>query len=176
MPTTLRRSIIMAIVLTGGEVRPGDPIRVELDRPVVAVPDRVPEPGLQRTPDPEVIAKALYTGGHDATLLAVANGKVDAGALDETVFQRMTKEGKVPAEKVRVFHRTAPFFDYVWVARKGLDPRLQQTFAAAFLNLDAAKPADKAVLDLFSATHYLKAEDKSYDRLRAVARQAGLLK
>jgi phosphonate transport system substrate-binding protein len=126
--------------------------------------------------DPQVIARALYTGGHDATLLAVANGKVDAGALDETVFQRMTKEGKVAADKVRVFHRTAPFFDYVWVARKGLDPRLQQSFAAAFLKLDAAKPDDKALLDLFSATHYLKAEDKSYDRLRAVARQAGLLK
>src|SRR3954467_13536154 len=33
--------------------------------------------------DAGVIAKALYTGGHDATALAVANKKVDAGALDE---------------------------------------------------------------------------------------------
>jgi len=73
--------------------------------------------------DPEVIAKAIYTGGHDATLLAVANGKVDAGALDEAVFQRMTSQGKVDPAKVRVFWTTPPFFDYVWVARKGLDGR-----------------------------------------------------
>ena len=32
--------------------------------------------------DAEVIAKATYTGGHDGTALAVANKRVDAGALD----------------------------------------------------------------------------------------------
>lgn len=35
--------------------------------------------------DQMVIDKAIYTGGHDATALAVANKKVDAGALDELV-------------------------------------------------------------------------------------------
>jgi phosphonate transport system substrate-binding protein len=72
---------------------------------------------------PDVIARALYTGGHDATLLAVANGKVDAGALDEAVFERMTslrpwdrtvEPGKVDPAKVRVFWTTPPFFAYVW--------------------------------------------------------------
>src|SRR3989442_13994463 len=48
---------------------------------------------------PQVIAKAIYTGGHDATLLAVANGKVDAGALDEAVFQRLTTTRKVGPPK-----------------------------------------------------------------------------
>jgi phosphonate transport system substrate-binding protein len=125
---------------------------------------------------PEVIAKALYTGGHDATLLAVANGKVDAGALDEAVFQRMTKEGKVAPEKVRVLHRTAPFFDYVWTARKGLDPVTASAFSRALLDLTPDDPQKKAVLDLLSASRYVKAEDASYEKLRQVARQAGLLK
>jgi phosphonate transport system substrate-binding protein len=31
--------------------------------------------------DPGALAKTLYTGGHDATALAVANAKVDAGAM-----------------------------------------------------------------------------------------------
>src|SRR5215468_1232798 len=77
----------------------------------------------QNNVDAEVISKAVYTGGHDATLLAVANGKADAGALDEAVFQRMTSQGKVDPAKVRVFWTTPPFFDYVWVARKGLDAK-----------------------------------------------------
>lgn len=137
----------------------------------------MPEYDLRRSNvDPQVISHAIYTGGHDATLLAVANGKVDAGALDEAVFQRMTKEGKVPAAKVRVFHRTEPFFDYVWAARKDLDPAVQQAFAQALLKLDPSRPEDKALLDLLSASRYVKAEDKSYDKLRQVAREAGLLK
>ncbi|GAC1343731.1 MAG: putative selenate ABC transporter substrate-binding protein [Myxococcales bacterium] len=125
---------------------------------------------------PEVIEKAIYTGGHDATLLAVANGKVDAGALDEAVFQRMTGQGKVAPDKVRVFLRSPPFFDYVWAARKGLDPAAAAAFSRAFLELTPADPPRKAILDLLSAARYVKAQDASYDKLRQVARQAGLLK
>ena len=124
----------------------------------------------------EVMAKALYTGGHDATLLAVANGKVDAGALDEVVYQRMIKEKKVDPDKVRVFHRTAPYFDYVWVARKGLDPATASAFSRSLLDLTPDDPQKKAILDLLSANHYVKADDANYEKLRKVARQAGLLK
>lgn len=43
----------------------------------------------QQGVDQAVIDMAIYTGGHDATALAVANKKVDAGAMDEQVFARM---------------------------------------------------------------------------------------
>ncbi|HEX8685559.1 MAG TPA: putative selenate ABC transporter substrate-binding protein [Pyrinomonadaceae bacterium] len=126
--------------------------------------------------DAEVIAKAVYTGGHDATALAVANRKVDAGAMDELVFDRMTKEGKLAPESVRVFHITPPYFDYLWAARKGLDPRLAESFANALLKLDAADEQQKKVLDILSATKYVRADDANYERLRQAARDAGLLK
>ena len=45
---------------------------------------------------------------------------------DEAVFQRLTTTGKVDPAKVRVFWTTPPFLDYVWVARKGLDPKLSR--------------------------------------------------
>jgi len=124
--------------------------------------------------DPEVIAKAIYTGGHDATALAVMNGKIDAGALDEAVFQRMTKDGKLTG--VRVFYTTPAFVDYVWVARKGLDPESANAFARAFLKLDPADARHKQILDLLSADRYVEADDASYEKLREAARQAGLLK
>src|SRR5216683_97961 len=125
--------------------------------------------------NPAVISKAIYTGGHDATLLAVANGKVDAGALDEAVFQRLTSNGKVDPAKVRVFWTTPPFLDYVWVARKGLAGSLAQAVGDAFLALDASDPQQKQILDLLSADRYLRADDASYDKLRLAAQQAGLL-
>src|SRR6516164_10800583 len=90
----------------------------------------------QRGVDQAVIDKAIYTGGHDATALAVANKKVDAGSMDEQVFARMTKEGKLSESKVRVFYTTPPFFDYVWAARQGLDHGMAVAFTNAMLKLN----------------------------------------
>jgi phosphonate transport system substrate-binding protein len=126
--------------------------------------------------DAEVIAKATYTGGHDGTALAVANKRVDAGALDETVYQKMVQDGKLDAAKAKVFFTTPPFFDYVWVARKGLDANLAEAFASAFLKLDASEPQQKAVLEILRAKKYVRASDGDYDRLRQAASDAGLLK
>ena len=126
--------------------------------------------------DLEVITRAIYTGGHDATALAVAHKKVDAGALDEAVYQKMVKDGKLDSSQVRVFYTTPPFYDYVWAARKGLDPKLTDSVTAAFLNLDGNDPEHKVILDLLNAAKYVKAEDHSYDKLRQAARDSGLLK
>jgi phosphonate transport system substrate-binding protein len=126
--------------------------------------------------DPTVIARAMYTGGHDATALAVVHRKVDAGALDEAVFQKLVHDGKLDASQLKVFYTTPPFFDYVWSARSGLDPALADAFAQAMIALDPADPKQKAVLDLLQATRYVPATDASYDQLRDAATQAGLLK
>ncbi|HEU4730970.1 MAG TPA: phosphate/phosphite/phosphonate ABC transporter substrate-binding protein [Kofleriaceae bacterium] len=126
--------------------------------------------------DPGVIQNAIYTGGHDATALAVANKKVDAGALDEAVFEKLVREGKLDAGAIKVFYTSPPFFDYVWSARQGLDPALADAFANAMLALDAADPAHKPVLELLQATRLVPASDASYDKLRAAATAAGLLR
>jgi phosphonate transport system substrate-binding protein len=126
--------------------------------------------------DPGVIAGAIFTGGHDATALAVANHKVDAGALDEAVFQKLTREGKLDAGKLKVFYTTPPFLDYVWAARKGLDPALADGFSKAMLELAPGDPKHKPVLDLLQATRYVPATDASYDKLREAATSAGLLR
>jgi len=124
----------------------------------------------------EIIAKAIYTGGHDATALAVVNKKVDAGAMDETVYQKMVKDGKLDPAKAPVFYTTPPFLDYVWAARKGLDPKLVDSFSTAFLNLNASNPEQKPILEFLRATKYVHAKDADYDRLRQAAKDAGLLK
>jgi phosphonate transport system substrate-binding protein len=125
--------------------------------------------------DPSARAKVLYTGGHDATALAVANGKVDAGAMDELVLANMTKSGKIASNQVKIFYTTPAFCDYVWAARKGIDPKLSDDFAAALLKLDPSNLENKVLLDLLNATKYVRAQDASYDKLRQAARAEGLL-
>jgi phosphonate transport system substrate-binding protein len=126
--------------------------------------------------DIKVIEKALYTGGHDATALAVANKKVDAGAMDENVYAKMMKDGKITDQQVKVFFTTPPFLDYVWAARKDLNPKLAESFANAFLKLDAKNPEHKAILDFLSAAKYVRAKDSDYAKLRQAAKDAGLMK
>jgi phosphonate transport system substrate-binding protein len=125
--------------------------------------------------DPAVITGAIYTGGHDATALAVANHKVDAGALDEAVYGKLVKDG-VLAPKLKIFYTTPPFFDYVWAARPALDAALADKFAQAMLALDAQNPQHQPVLALLQATHYVAATDANYAPLREAAIAAGLLK
>jgi phosphonate transport system substrate-binding protein len=125
--------------------------------------------------DAGALTKTLFTGGHDATALAVANAKVDAGAMDELVFDSMRKSGKITSSQVKVFYTTPAFFDYVWAARKGLDQKLSDAFAAALLKLDASNAENKVLLDLLNATRYVRAENASYDKLRQAARAEGLL-
>jgi phosphonate transport system substrate-binding protein len=125
---------------------------------------------------PDALSKVIYTGGHDATALAVANKKVDAGAMDEAVYERMVKENKLDANQAKVFYKTPPFFDYIWVARKGLDPQTAEAFSSAMLKLNAGDVDQKKVLDILTATKYVKANDADYDKLRQAARDAGLVK
>src|SRR5215468_2292338 len=127
--------------------------------------------------DPVVVDQAIYTGGHDATALAVAERRADAGALDEAVWDRLTREGKVDPAKVRVFWTTPPFLDYVWAARKDLDPAVTAKIAEAFLSLDPAKAEDRPILELLSANgRYVKADAASYAPLRDAAVREGLLR
>src|SRR5260370_19654805 len=60
--------------------------------------------GVDRT----VIDKALYTGGHDATPLAGANSKSDAGADDGTGFWRGDQGGGLNYNPGRGVYRTPP--------------------------------------------------------------------
>jgi phosphonate transport system substrate-binding protein len=126
--------------------------------------------------DPTVSEKAIFTGGHDATALAVANKRVDAGAMDALVFHKMLQSGKLSSARVRVFYTTPPFYDYVWVARGGLDSGLCDKFSQALLKLDASNAADKPLLDLLNADKYDVARAEDYGMLRQAAKDDGLLK
>ena len=124
--------------------------------------------------DPEKDLKwQRFTGSHAATMQAVASGAADAGSVDQTVYKAMIADGKIDGSKLRVFYTTPPFPDYVWSARKDIDPALQARFAAAFFNLDPAR--DATVLKILRAQHYVRADDAEYVEMRRVARQLGLM-
>src|SRR3989441_5537877 len=102
---------------------------------------------LQAAINPERDMKQVaYSGAHDATALWVESGKVDAGALNFLVWDKLVQQKKVDLSKVSVFYTTPPYVDYVWTVRGDLDRGLQEKVASAFLKLDYANPEHKKLL------------------------------
>jgi len=120
--------------------------------------------------------KVAFSGAHDITAKWVEAGKVDAGALNESIWQRLVDEKKIDPTKVRVLWTTPEFHDYNWTVRGDLDPKLVEKIRAAFLALDPARPEDKAILDLQRATRFIPTRPENYQAIEAAARSAGLLK
>lgn len=113
--------------------------------------------------------KYRYSGSHPATAKAVESGAVDAGALDETVYNSMIAEGKLDKTKVRVFYTSKPFVDYVWVARKDVAQDQREKFILAFTRLKEGK--DDAILQILRGKSFVRATDDEYSVLRLVAEE-----
>ncbi len=132
---------------------------------------------LQNGIDPEKdFAKFSFSGAHDATALWVESGKVDAGALNEAVWDKLVQTKKVDANKVVVFWTTPPFVDYVWTVRGDLDKGLQERIASALLKLDYRKPEDRRLLDLHRTKKYVRVNPEDFKPTEEAAIAAGLLK
>ena len=124
----------------------------------------------------QFFSRVAYSGAHDATVAWVQAGKVDGGVLNASVWDKLVATGKVDTTKVVVLQTTPPFYDYNWTVRGNLDPALTAKIQAAFLALDPAKPADKAILDLQAATRFIPTKAENYTGIEDAARAAGLLK
>ena len=132
---------------------------------------------LQAGIDPDkTLKRVAFSGAHDATALQVAGGKVDAGALNISVWDKMVAEKKVDISQVRVFYTTPSYFDYNWTVRGDLDPALIGKLRQAFLDLDSKNPEQAEILKLQRTIKYIPTKVENYAGIETAAKSAGLLK
>lgn len=120
--------------------------------------------------------RIAFSGAHDATVAAVAGGKVDAGALNISVWEKLVNEKKVDPAVVRVFYTTPGYYDYNWTVRADMPAALKKKITDAFLALDASTPEGKEILELQRATKFIPTHAGNYAAIEAAARNAKLLK
>ena len=120
-------------------------------------------------------ARYSFSGAHDATVKWVEEGKVDAGALNESVWNKLLDGKKVDVAKVKVIYTTPEFYDYNWTVRGDLDPALREKIKKAFLALDPAKPEHKQILDLQRASRFIETRPENYLGIEQAAQAAKLL-
>ena len=123
--------------------------------------------------NPDRDIESRYSGEHSATVKLVEMGIVDAGAVDESVFNAMIKDGRADQGRLRVIYTSRPFVDYVYVARRGVSDSEREKFAAALLGLKEGKNDD--ILKLLRASKFVKANDGEYGAIREAAQQLNLV-
>ncbi|MEW5889940.1 MAG: putative selenate ABC transporter substrate-binding protein [Pseudomonadota bacterium] len=122
------------------------------------------------------LKNVAFSGAHDATAAFVQSGRVDAGVLNASVWDKLVEQKKVDAARVRVFATTPPYFDYNWTVRGDLDPALVRALTQAFLKLDPANPEHKEIMALQRASRFIPTRSENYQGIEAAARSAGLIK
>ncbi|MCK6420806.1 MAG: putative selenate ABC transporter substrate-binding protein [Aquabacterium sp.] len=121
------------------------------------------------------LRRVAYSGAHDATIAAVAAGKVHAGALNISVWEKFVAEGRVDTARVRVFHTTEPYHDYNWSVHAQMPAARREQLKQALLALDRGTPEGAQILGLQRATRFVPAQVSDYQGIEAAARSATLL-
>ena len=131
---------------------------------------------LQAGIDPDKdLKRVAYSGAHDATVAAVASGKVQAGALNISVWEKLVADKKVDPNVVRVFFTTPPYYDYNWTVHADMPAALRDKLTQAMLALSRDTAEGKEVLDLQRATRFIPTKAENYKGIEAAARSASLL-
>ncbi len=120
--------------------------------------------------------RVAYSGAHDATIASVVSGRVDAAALDITVWNKFVNEKKVDTNKVDVFFTTPPYFNYNWSVNADMPVALREKITKALLALDMNTPEGKEILTLNRASKYIPTTPDNYKGLEVAGKSAGLIK
>jgi phosphonate transport system substrate-binding protein len=121
---------------------------------------------LQAGYDPDTFfGRVIFSGSHDASILAVANKKVDAAAVADRILASAIAKGQVKADELEVVWSSSPIPESPMVWRKDLDPALKAKIAKALANVKDLPWGDQGVLNGFQPT-----SDAAYDVVRDTAK------
>jgi phosphonate transport system substrate-binding protein len=122
----------------------------------------------------------LFSGGHDATVLAVLNGKVDAGATyanspdsKDTAWMRYLKNSE-DVKKIRAIAFSEPIPADNLVISASLDEGIAKKIEATFIELSRDPEGKKMLRDLYQIDGFVPATDKDYDSVRRAFADAGI--
>jgi phosphonate transport system substrate-binding protein len=122
----------------------------------------------------------LYSGGHDATVLAVLNGKVDAGATyanspdsEDTAWMRYLKNPE-DVKKIRAIAFSEPIPADNLVINGNLDEAIAKKVEEIFLHLSRDPKGKQMMRDLYQIDGFVPATDRDYDSVRQAFDIAGI--
>jgi phosphonate transport system substrate-binding protein len=115
--------------------------------------------------NPDTDVKSSYLGSHDASLLAVLSGKVDAGAVASDTYNQLLQEGKFKAGDLTIIQKSAPIPEDPMAVRSDLSKSDIASLQQALLALNGNTAADNAI----GAGGFTDCNDSLYNGIRSMA-------
>ncbi|MBU3911176.1 MAG: phosphate/phosphite/phosphonate ABC transporter substrate-binding protein [Candidatus Omnitrophica bacterium] len=108
-----------------------------------------------------------YTYGHDRSIKAVAQGIVDAAAVDSLIWDYMDKKGSEYTQKTKIIKVSKPYGIPPVVVRPGLNEDLKIKIKDTLLNMHNDEEG-KNILRAMFIDRFIEIDDSSYDTIRYV--------
>jgi phosphonate transport system substrate-binding protein len=120
---------------------------------------------LVRNRDPKTFFKeSIFAGGHDAALLSVLNGSVDAAAAFDDAPERILKDS-AKAARLRHIAETSRIPNDGVAVRRGLQPETKARLTSSLLALNTPEGRD-LLRRLYNIDGLVPADDRAYDPVR----------
>jgi phosphonate transport system substrate-binding protein len=126
----------------------------------------------------EYFSQLTFSGSHEASILAVANKKVDVASTNLPDIQQMAREGKIPRGAVRIIWVSKLIPNDPIVIRADLPDSLKQAIQQSLMTMKARNP-DAFVAGGTWIGGFVKVDDATYQIIRdlnATAKRLAALK
>jgi len=111
---------------------------------------------------------SYFAGTHNAVQYAIANGKVDAGASGDNVYQRMVDSGEISVDVNKIIYESEPIPGSPIVVRGDLPAEFKQKIQDVLVNMD--QQTIHKVDGWGGIARYQKVSDSDYDIIRETAK------
>ena len=109
----------------------------------------------------EYFQNVIYTGAHDANILAVKNNRVDAATVADRIIDSAVAKGMISKDEYKVLWRSDSIPESPMVWRKALPEADKQKIKEAFLAIKGVEFGDQGMVN-----RYVETNDKAYDPVR----------
>ncbi len=117
--------------------------------------------------------RAIFSGSHDASLIAVVQGEVDMGACKNTIFQEFLQRNPDVAANVKILSTSAAVPSNGLGVRPSLDDGLKARLREALLTMHE-DPDGMAALNKFGALKFIETSFQDYSPVIDMAEKAGI--
>ena len=116
-------------------------------------------------------SKVIFSGSHEASILAVANKKVEIASTNLPDLQQLTREGKVPRGGLRVIWVSRLIPNDPIVVRKDLPANLRQAVQESLITMRGRNPEVFKEIGAWLGG-FVRADDAKYQVVREMSEAA----
>ncbi len=119
---------------------------------------------LNETPE-SFFRAIIFTQSHDKSIKAVAQGIVDAAAVDSLIWEYLNATNPEFTSRTRILQKSPAFAIPPVAVPRNLDPDLKARMKQAFLNAHL-DPKGKEILQKMKINKFVEIDDRAYDSVR----------